>query len=56
MIVITVFLVAIPLWTSMHVIAQDFRTTQTVRNVSRDYVQNIHPQIKITDLSYDDRQ
>jgi len=56
MIVITVFLVAVPLWTSMQVIAEDFRTTQTVRNVSRDYVQTIHPQITITDLSYDDRQ
>ena len=54
MIIATVILVAFPLWTSMQAIALDYRTTQTIKEVSQDYLSTIHPQIRIQQVSYVD--
>ena len=54
MIIATVVLIAFPLWTSMQAIALDYRTTQTIQEVSQDYLYTVHPQIKVLQVAYVD--
>jgi len=56
MVIVTVILVAIPLRTGMHAIAQDYRLTQIITSVTREYVSDIHSHIILTNAHYEDRQ
>lgn len=55
-ILVTVVLVSVPLWTSMHAIAHDYRVTQTISSVSRNYLADVHPDLSLVQVQYEERQ
>lgn len=56
MIIVTVVLVVVPLRTSMHAIAKDYRITQSINSTTRDYIEDLHSHIALTNVSYEERQ
>jgi|GEM_PF-2467301 len=56
MVIVTVILISVPLWTSMQAIAQDYKTTQIINLVTRDYISQTHSQFTVTTANYEERE